>query len=666
MNLPCCNPCITCEPTAATDGRNIIVPDPNDPANPFLNLSSATPDVDYFIGRHYPPQDPPPIGSLWYASGCITTCISSVSQQDADICAANQNVLCLSGNWPVIIPNPNGPNPPGFPPAPPRIPDSRPVFGNRPQSCTYTCPDGSPFTFTTGAGKFLSLSQDAADALASNYACHQALAIAICVSDLVPSSDCIGNFYDGEIIVSLPSRTFTATIISGALPPGLTMEVSPSLISILGNPTTVGNYTFTIRVLDASGNFMDKTYTISINQILTASPLPDATVGVFYSLFLQVNASMGTPTWSFVSGTPPPGIALNANTGRLFFTPDESGTFSFVVAATAGNKQCKKEFTITVAQAACDSLDGLTWNTYSSVGDVDGSGFEGEFSIHAHAPPGAPAEPDIGIHASFVWPGGNKVFTIAVDSSIIGSGHWGIDVQKDFVDILFYQNTDTGLIAFSLVNADAGATIDIYVFGGTANNANDNTMDLSGTISCADGIGNEEQSSHFTCTPADNGPGGDATVAANTFVRPTLAEANAVALSQAQAEAQSNACCAPWQKVDYDQPATMTPAFLTCTLVPVTGPNVISTAKVIFPSTCVPPGSTKITFSITASGGSTQCLIMNYNDSDPRSAVPVATQNGDGTVAHQFDIATVGFAGAAFSLQCGVGTAKVICTVTFS
>ena len=46
---------------------------------------------------------------------------------------------------------------------------------------------------------------------------------------------------------------FTWSVVSGTLPPGLTLTSSGATATIAGTPTTQGAYTFTIQVSDAQG-----------------------------------------------------------------------------------------------------------------------------------------------------------------------------------------------------------------------------------------------------------------------------------------------------------------------------------------------------------------------------------------------------------------------------
>lgn len=336
MNIPCCNPCITCAPTAARDGRNPIDPDPLDPNNPFLNLSAAAPDVDYFIGRNYPPPGGPGLNTQWYQSSCVGVCVSSTSQADADACAQRANLSCISNNWPETVPNPDvgTPVPPNFPPQPINIPQPRPLFQNTAQQCGFVCPDGSPFNYTTAAGMFFGLSQAAADQLAAAYACQQATARRLCIGDLDLALACMGAAYSSAVVISALATIVDVDITPGQLPPGVFLSQSMDGVVFSGTPTSTGNFTFTLVAQDSNGSIASRQFTITVEGFVTASPLPTASPGNLYSQTILTSQTVTPMTWAVVSGALPAGITLDVNTGTLIGVPTTVGSYSFTLEYT--------------------------------------------------------------------------------------------------------------------------------------------------------------------------------------------------------------------------------------------------------------------------------------------------------------------------------------------
>jgi hypothetical protein len=71
------------------------------------------------------------------------------------------------------------------------------------------------------------------------------------------------NLYDsGPIVAVGGALPYTWTLVSGSLPPGLTLNDSSPTASITGTPTVNGVYTFTIRVTENGGAFDDQIYTL--------------------------------------------------------------------------------------------------------------------------------------------------------------------------------------------------------------------------------------------------------------------------------------------------------------------------------------------------------------------------------------------------------------------
>lgn len=64
---------------------------------------------------------------------------------------------------------------------------------------------------------------------------------------------------------------------------------------------------------------------------ITTNLLSDGWLGVPYSQTLTASGGVPPYSWSIISGSLPPGLSLNSNTGAILGTPTAEGTFSFTV-----------------------------------------------------------------------------------------------------------------------------------------------------------------------------------------------------------------------------------------------------------------------------------------------------------------------------------------------
>lgn len=219
--------------------------------NPLGNFSSEAPDLITFREVAYPIFNPNnPIGGtggnppIWFADACDTLCVSFISQEDANLCAARAAFICA--HTPPVGPRPQ-------------------FFYNTPQFCELACGNGSFFFWTVNAGEFVGLSQSAADQQAQAYACEQAALHAFCLND-IDNQGQIGVLYDQTIFVQGADRPpVLFTVVSGQIPPGLGLGLESGLSADLsGKPTQSGTYTFTVQATDAFGIYVQKTYTITV------------------------------------------------------------------------------------------------------------------------------------------------------------------------------------------------------------------------------------------------------------------------------------------------------------------------------------------------------------------------------------------------------------------
>jgi hypothetical protein len=149
----------------------------------------------------------------------------------------------------------------------------------------------------------------------------------------------VGHSYAGSVTFSGGTSPYSASVFSGALPPGLSLGTpSAGTLGIGGTPTAAGTYSFGLRLTDSSTppQSAENFYTITVVTPLTLGPpsLPNGQKGVAYSA--SVVASGGTPPYSYAktAGTLPAGLSLNSSTGALSGTPTAAATYHFTITAT--------------------------------------------------------------------------------------------------------------------------------------------------------------------------------------------------------------------------------------------------------------------------------------------------------------------------------------------
>lgn len=326
-----------------------------DPATPVTNFSSEAPDQDLFIGYSwgYGPFKPR-LGSAFTAQGCNTIC-EAADPVDALLCAAESWLACAAAAWPQADP-PIDPSS-GRPTSPPMQ-----LFFNSLTTAIGTCPDGLSFFVSVAAGRFSAFSQVLADRMAFSYAQQLLFINSVCMTSLSPSEAGVGGAYSGLIRATGRNVPFTFTLVSGSLPPGLTFSTSdPNTASITGTPTATGTYSFTIQAVDSLGDFMRKTFSISVFEITTVSPLTDGQKNAAYSVTFSLSGTpSGIVTWSLTSGSLPDGLTLSSSTGTLSGTPTTVQDATFTIQASDGIMTTKKAFSIHVAVPVTCLSKGVT------------------------------------------------------------------------------------------------------------------------------------------------------------------------------------------------------------------------------------------------------------------------------------------------------------------
>ncbi|MFO0726369.1 MAG: putative Ig domain-containing protein [Myxococcota bacterium] len=147
-----------------------------------------------------------------------------------------------------------------------------------------------------------------------------------------------GTPYASSAAVSGGAAPYSWSITSGALPPGLSLN--PADGSIDGTPNTTGVFSFTVGVSDSSTPVQQSAalgYQIAINGAgtltINTTSLPPVLIGIAYAEPLGASGGTLPYGWSISSGSLPPGLSIDAQSGLISGTPTLAGTFAFEVEA---------------------------------------------------------------------------------------------------------------------------------------------------------------------------------------------------------------------------------------------------------------------------------------------------------------------------------------------
>lgn len=184
----------------------------------------------------------------------------------------------------------------------------------------------------------------------------------LAINGSLPFTGSVGTAYSGTLTATGGTAPYTWVIDN--LPKGLTTAgANTSTVSVMGTPTTAGNYAVAITLTDAATNTAKASITIEISSpvglSITGSLPATGTVGAAYSGSLTATGGTEPYTWA-VSGLPP-GVTdsgLNSATVSVTGAPTSATTY-IVYAVVTDSKQNMALYSVTViispSQSAADS-----------------------------------------------------------------------------------------------------------------------------------------------------------------------------------------------------------------------------------------------------------------------------------------------------------------------
>ncbi|HZO56537.1 MAG TPA: IPT/TIG domain-containing protein [Bryobacteraceae bacterium] len=238
-----------------------------------------------------------------------------------------------------------------------------------------------------------------------------------------PPTAIVGTPFQFALTAAGGTQPYTWSILTGSLPPGLTLN--PANGTIAGTPTTVGTFGVTIEVKDAPGQTARAPFTFEVVtglSITNPAALPAATARVAYTTVFQAAGGTGPySNWRIVTGSVPAPLILNSSTGELAGTPATPGDYAFTIAVNdSATRTVSKAFTLTVlppglAITSAATLPPATFGTaYSFTLQADGGTVPYRWSLASGNLPAGLTLANTGVISGTPTAIGSSAFTISV------------------------------------------------------------------------------------------------------------------------------------------------------------------------------------------------------------------------------------------------------------
>ena len=235
----------------------------------------------------------------------------------------------------------------------------------------------------------------------------------------------LGASYRQTLTALNGSQPYYWTLQAAALPPGLILLASGDVV---GQPTAVGAYTFTVTVQDnkqppATAN---QTFTINVAPgfAITTSTLPRGTPGAPYSTTLAASDGTTPYTWYIALGTLPTGMVLDSKTGTISGTPKQPGIYNLLIQAadsTTPPQTASAQFTLIIdstLQIATAALpDAQTGSMYYQALAATNGVLPFTWSLASALPPGLSLLPSGELYGVPTTPGQFKITVAVTDSA---------------------------------------------------------------------------------------------------------------------------------------------------------------------------------------------------------------------------------------------------------
>ncbi len=158
----------------------------------------------------------------------------------------------------------------------------------------------------------------------------------------------LGTPYGRQVPVADGSGTMSFSVVEGSPPPDVTLGADGTFT---GTPSQIGDFTFSVRVVDGRGAEGTAPVSVRVNQrpVMTAASLPDWTEGRPYEFQFAAGLGSGGFAWEVADGTLPTTTPIDPALGRLDGPAQPAGAYAFTLRATdSAGASVERAFTATI------------------------------------------------------------------------------------------------------------------------------------------------------------------------------------------------------------------------------------------------------------------------------------------------------------------------------
>lgn len=277
--------------------------------------------------------------------------------------------------------------------------------------------------------------------------------------------------YVAQLAATGGTGTLRWSVISGALPPGLTMTLAGR---ISGVPTSPGLFNIRVRVTDAAGATTTRAFNLRVLPIplvIATTQLAPGEVAVVYRATLAATGGTGARTWSLFSGILPDGLSLSPQ-GVISGVPTVPGTRAFTVRVTDSTGRVDgQRLTLTIlpelAITTATLPDGYLTTAYSAT-LLQAGGF-GPFTwtrVAGSLPPGL-ALSTAGVISGTPTAAGRFTFTVRVRDALGGVDQRVLSIVTARLGKAYIPDFLNGVPGISVVDLTTGVLVTRITVSGT-------------------------------------------------------------------------------------------------------------------------------------------------------------------------------------------------------